>query len=580
MSANDHITGIRVVSQEFLDAKANPNSESELAYLGPNNNLAFIYPRGHQFYCREEQTRYVWREPVDENEVGLLPSNFVYPAGLQPDENGFNYSSKAFNFFLQPQTLNVGTIGNGIPVYAGFNSQRHEFRSLISEDAIFELEYADGVPTGNILLRLPSSGSVQALYVDSKYVPTYDEWNKNKNGSGFFSGFGSASQPFTNTVTYTAPDAAPTIIPNSAIANGIAGYIGTGTPENPEKSGQEIQVFPGNSQYIFPGNFNQKNIRFHLIGSSMRATSSGFICDMDTSPSFNTNNETAIFKVSAGGYFEFTGQGFKNSGNDIASDNYSATKIIYIEGDEISRFENTYNAPTINRYMFSCDPDSTIGNNNAGGICIQVNANAVSITQGVYKVGGKCRLEFTKNLTSSTIVNTVEPGTKAFVQTGGFIRAFGGKMYFQGGSRVNALSIQPSITYPATFFARDCQFVGTMSNLFDIENDNQFILNMTGCTSLFFFCNKIFNTAIARPVYFNNNNFESGSIDTSLIDLTDGNNKSTFNVVGQNVYESLKKYANRTAALAAVGKNVAFINMNQIPKDFPGMPENIRDITS
>lgn len=96
-SINDIPAGLRVPAQIPLDGKVYFASQSNLADLGPSNNLAFTYFKGMIAYCAQEQTRWEWREPNYPGEVGLLSSAFVYPSNLTIF--GIDYSGKSYNFF-------------------------------------------------------------------------------------------------------------------------------------------------------------------------------------------------------------------------------------------------------------------------------------------------------------------------------------------------------------------------------------------------------------------------------------------------------------------------------------------------
>jgi len=102
-SINDITAGLRVPAQVPLDGKVYFASQSALANLGSGNNLAFTYFKGMVAYCAQEQSRWEWREPNYPGEVGLMPSNFVYPSGLTV--YGINYSNKAYNFFSIPGSV-------------------------------------------------------------------------------------------------------------------------------------------------------------------------------------------------------------------------------------------------------------------------------------------------------------------------------------------------------------------------------------------------------------------------------------------------------------------------------------------
>ena len=116
-SVSDIPSGLRVPAQIPLDAKVYKLSQADLAYLGPSSNLAYTYFKGMIAYCALEQTRWEWREPKFIGEVGLLPTNFLYPSNLIIF--GIVYSSKSYNFFIIPLSGTPGATGatgaQGIP---------------------------------------------------------------------------------------------------------------------------------------------------------------------------------------------------------------------------------------------------------------------------------------------------------------------------------------------------------------------------------------------------------------------------------------------------------------------------------
>jgi hypothetical protein len=102
---NDIPAGLKVPAQVPLDVKVYKTSQVELANLGISNNLAYTYYQGMIAYCALEQTRWEWREPLSPTEIGLLTTNFVYPANLIIFD--VDYSEKEFNFFLVPSLSSV-----------------------------------------------------------------------------------------------------------------------------------------------------------------------------------------------------------------------------------------------------------------------------------------------------------------------------------------------------------------------------------------------------------------------------------------------------------------------------------------
>lgn len=97
-NANDLIESLRITNQSPLDAKTYVESEEKLKDLGDLDNLAYTYGEGLIIYSALEGTRWEWREAVG-MEVGLLPTNFIYPDGWVSAYK--DYSSLPFNFFLK-----------------------------------------------------------------------------------------------------------------------------------------------------------------------------------------------------------------------------------------------------------------------------------------------------------------------------------------------------------------------------------------------------------------------------------------------------------------------------------------------
>lgn len=93
--ANDIPVGLRVPAQVPLDDKTYKINEAALQDLGVDNTLAYTYHKGLRVLCIEERTIYEWKE-MEAGDVGLLPSDFVYPDGVV--EYGVDYSNKAYNF--------------------------------------------------------------------------------------------------------------------------------------------------------------------------------------------------------------------------------------------------------------------------------------------------------------------------------------------------------------------------------------------------------------------------------------------------------------------------------------------------
>jgi hypothetical protein len=95
-NSSQQIQGFYVVTQLPLDPKSSSPSENDLKNLGLNNTLAFCYPKGLIVDCLAEESQWVWREAIGQ-EQGLLLQNFIYP--LNHSAGDIDYSLKPYNFF-------------------------------------------------------------------------------------------------------------------------------------------------------------------------------------------------------------------------------------------------------------------------------------------------------------------------------------------------------------------------------------------------------------------------------------------------------------------------------------------------
>lgn len=99
MSYINLLTGIFPTGQIPADGKAYVLTLAELMDLGANDFKAFYYYDRLEIICLQNNTKYVWREEREANEVGgLIATSFTYPANTIANE--INYSGKTFNFFL------------------------------------------------------------------------------------------------------------------------------------------------------------------------------------------------------------------------------------------------------------------------------------------------------------------------------------------------------------------------------------------------------------------------------------------------------------------------------------------------
>lgn len=600
--------GLKIPTQIPLDVKKFKLNEAALIDLGLSNNLAFTYHDGISIYCFEEKTTYIWREvQVGEENTGLRPTDYTYPNNVITF--GIDYSNKTYNFFKSVKDLALANVGEGVEVYQGSTTNAenttYNFRTLKSKnlginglslfggfqqntndiDLIIRLINTNTLSlkigiNGELYIDLPSTANIPGLFVNDLYIPTLDEFN-----AGITKGNGTASKPFTNTVTaYVA--GVPTIVPNTAIQNALDVYAGgvlDTNRKNPALSGQKIIIQDNGGIYYHPidKDLNYSNLNIQNEGS-INFLNPSYIVNMDNTNWFDANSARITIKNVNNGEIRFK-KGFLNSGSFVSSTLYVNTKYIYLEGGTFIE-EGVYNSN--NTYMLNSDPtgvvNGTAGCNNDGGLAIECkNAKFYSVNNGIYKVGGKSRIEFSNcELLSSNFTDTINSALISFNQTGGIIRMFDSKVLIGGlGGRTNVFNFTPSNNFQnfSTFIVRNTRFTGSGTTWFNKTSSFLFGFDMTNSTSLFFTGTQLFNSTNLWNISFNNNAFEFINIDFTKVDFTLNNSKSSINFIGNNVIEQLVKHGSRIIANGLLPKGSAFINTNGMPITTPD-PTWTRDI--
>src|SRR5690606_804827 len=112
-------TGIVPTSQIPLDSKAYFKTLASMQDLGTNSFRAFIYYESLVVICVETNKKYIWRERVIGDGLGVLELDYEYPENAV--SNGIDYSERRFNFFeYYSQSLTNRILsGNVIPNGAG-----------------------------------------------------------------------------------------------------------------------------------------------------------------------------------------------------------------------------------------------------------------------------------------------------------------------------------------------------------------------------------------------------------------------------------------------------------------------------
>lgn len=520
---------------------------------------------------------------------------------------------EALNNFIK-----LDNVGSGAESYKGFNAitDTHEFRSITIENLGTGKSFLRDIQQNTnelnirgktivsdnltvtetneeIRIETPMTSSIPALYVNDLYFPTYNEWlteNSLQNSGTPLAGFiyrgkGTLSQPFTNNTVYPLLGGSPTITSNTAIQNSLDGdslyltpysYVGTGTRLSPQRSGQQIIVQNNNTFYTFAGNFSYDNINIKLQ-TTVAATTSGYLIDMDNPLYFEPLN--GRFSVTLEGeetLLECTDSlGIRNSGNtETAPPLYSSGRVggMYGEG---TLFFSYSGVDILNRYIFNGD-----GNNNDDNLHFQIKCRVRADQQGIYLTKNKMRIDFYNRLQSGVLLGTGNINLQAFRMTGGQVRFYEkGSIYFgnETSGRTYGVTFEPEddgIGY-TLFQLNSAQISGNSLNCFAKLNNEDVQFTAFNSPSGDGFSTTVPGTnlivdglfenlgAARWGINFKNNVFSFTGIDETKVDLTQGNNTSSINFIGNNVLENLVVHSSKAnAKLAGLDANSAFIKRN------------------
>jgi hypothetical protein len=421
---------------------------------------------------------------------------------------------------------------------------------------------------GVFQIEQPSTATIPALYVNDLYLPTYEDWvtaggNLISNPSFEFKGTGSLAKPFTNSVRYTSPTTKVTT-PNTAIQNALNGdlvysYVGNGSAIAPQKAGQRIIIQNNSVGYTFAGNLNYQQLNLKIEGNVL-STTTGYLVNLDAAPFSAINSVYLTIDIDSGVFLQIQGDGFKNSGNAIAGVSYATGKIVYLKGQG-TIFSAVNN---INKYIINSDEANT-GNNNDGNVTFGVECRLKADFQGVYRVGGRSRVDFYNEILSGTLINEVDLDLKAFYHTGGSVRLFrNASLGFEGTFRRHAVYFDTAVGFTSSFIGFGNSFFGTAGVLFQKNSTQPTVLEVGGSNSGYgLTLTTIFDgDTTSWSIIFRNNIFSSGAL---IVDITNSNTVSSINTIGGQVIETLRQFqTKKDARLAFLSPNSAFL----LVKDF------------
>lgn len=300
---------------------------------------------------------------------------------------GFDITQSTNNINLESkQGVNLGLPTVGKEVYKGLNtsSKLHEFYKIKSDTLKVD---NDGT---YLTIEAPSTSTIPSLYVNTNYIPTYDEWNRYKGNNELFNlghitlnqyaGDGSIARPFTNTIEYTSPTTY-TITSDTAISNVIRSYLGTGTRIAPQKIFNQIYVQSGVYNYFGEFNYNRLNIVLDNATIISNPSGTNWLIDLDDVAYFGLNDSVFI-TINLQGYSEIRLEksGFRNSGTKVNNNLYTTSKTISIFGSDNQKCSIL----TTEQTSFSLDQKIIIESNWNNGTPIGYNA---STGQVVWSLG-------------------------------------------------------------------------------------------------------------------------------------------------------------------------------------------------
>lgn len=599
---NDIPTKLRIPAQLALDAKSVVTSLSQLQTLGSNNNLAYTYFKGMLVYCAEDNSFYMWRPAEVGDPPGTLAANFTYPNGIV-SEDGVIYSNAAYNFFKVTyitlenlaQLVQMENIGGGSGLFKQFNpaTNKFEFYTIASES--IQISLVDNV----YKLELPSAGvegAIPSLRANQDFSPTYQDFLNYytnvylveggiplANGDPFeYKGEGSQVKPYTNTRTFTfgQPGTIPTITPDSAIDNLLEAYVGTGTKAAPENVGKQLIIEESVNSYSFNNDFNYSRL-FLKVRENLNCTTSNLLVDLDDALIFDNDNDSVTIDISTDKILQFDDSlGFNNSGNSNSSVTpFSTGKTIVFPGE--GKIYSSYDGPDVlTRYILNGE-----GNFNDSNLHYQIKSIISAEKQGVYKSKNFNRIDFYNAIQSGRFLGTVNTDLKAFHMEGGQVRFFEkGSIYIgsETSGRLYGVTFEPTgdgIGF-SVFSLNSATVSGSCNYAFvKLNNENVSFYGYNSPSGNGFRTVTLGTETVINGLFKNfgidkwslelkNCIFSYTGINFDEVDLTQGNNVSSVNYLGNLIVESLVVFPYRrdggsnTVGNLFLPKYSKFINQN------------------
>lgn len=393
---------------------------------------------------------------------------------------------------------------------------------------------------GCIRIEQPQTADIPALYVNSAYMGIDEE--------------GSLSKPF------------------KTIQAALATFFGSGSAENPELAGSEIIVQKGAGTYTFTGNLNTTDLTFTLEeGTAILSnpSSGDWFCDYDA---MSDNAFTLNIVLKENSILTFQKSGFRNSGTTTATNNFLNSKIVFVTLTPSSRLIQNSNNISANQFCILESNYSTSNtfNNDGNRTFSVISGNIRSNTQSIYKVGGNSRILFDDSMFVIQGYAGLPTSIKFMDQIGGLIEMTGCSANVIPVEAIvldSFITLSKSATIPCNLIISNMLLKGKMATVFTNTSGLQPVLQVASSQTSQFTCTDI---SKSPSVLWTNcelygNTFTDGILDSTEVDITGNNTRSTYNIFGKNFHEALRIYPSKAdAILAGLSKGDAFINRRTV----------------
>ena len=273
------------------------------------------------------------------------------------DSLSIDVSSNATDVSLEIKE-NLQSLGTGVSVYKEFDgtTKKHNVKGLKSNTLSITTTADD------VNVEIPDL-SANTIYVNNKYTGLDSNGSKTK--------------------------------PYKTVLEGVAGYIGSGTRNAPEKAGYILYVERGTGGYLENNlNLTIRNLIFYLEEETILTALNGsnWVIDFDASEgaSFTVGHETKLF---INGIMYIQGNGFRNSGTTSVIYNQNKS-LISIDGNGdialVLPSDEELSDSTLLRYTLMSAGKINPSNTNGYAPTFEVkNVRLYAKTQRILELGGQ-----------------------------------------------------------------------------------------------------------------------------------------------------------------------------------------------